>query len=70
MAQVDASGGVSPSEPNPADVITQALALRDQLRQVTQGLTDLAVKIRHQRKQSRLMKSTLQSLQQLKLLEA
>ncbi len=69
-AQVDASGGVSPSEPNPADVIAQALVLRDQLRQVTQGLTDLAVKIRHQRKQSRLMKSTLQSLQQLKLLEA
>ena len=70
VAQVDAAGGVSQPEPNQADVITQALALRDQLRLVTQGLTDLAVKIRHQRKQSRLMKSTLQSLQQLKLLEA
>ena len=69
-APVAAAGGVSQPEPNQADVIAQALALRDQLRQVTQGLTDLAVKIRHQRKQSRLMKSTLQSLQQLKLLEA
>ena len=56
--------------PQPTDVIEQALELRDQLRSVVQGLTELIGQIRQQRKQTRLMKSTLQSLKQLQLLEA
>ena len=52
------------------DVIEQAFALRDQLRTVVQGLNELVNQIRLQRKQTRLMKSTLQSLKQLQLLEA
>jgi hypothetical protein len=52
------------------DVIEQALELRNQLRSVVQGLTELVTQIRQQRKQTRLMKSTLQSLKQLQLLEA
>lgn len=52
------------------DVIEQALELRNQLRMIVQGLTELVTQIRHQRKQTRLMKSTLQSLKQLQLLEA
>jgi len=59
------------SLPSPStDVIEQALALRDQLRTVVQGLTELVTQIRHQRKQTQLMKSTLQSLKQLQLLNA
>ena len=58
------------SAPQPTDVIEQALELRNQLRNVVQGLTELVGQIRHQRKQTRLMKSTLQSLKQLQLLEA
>jgi hypothetical protein len=52
------------------DVIEHALALREQLRTVVQGLTELVTQIRHQRKQTQLMKSTLQSLKQLQLLDA
>ncbi len=60
----------NPSTSSSADVIEQALELRNQLRVVVQGLTELVGQIRQQRKQSRLMKSTLQSLKQLQLLEA
>ena len=52
------------------DVIEQALELRNQLRTVVQGLTELVAQIRQQRKHTRLMKSTLQSLKQLQLLDA
>ena len=52
------------------DVIEQALELRNQLRTVVQGLTELVSQIRQQRKHTRLMKSTLQSLKQLQLLDA
>ncbi len=58
------------SAPQPTDVIEQALELRNQLRSVVQGLTELVGQIRHQRKKTRLMKSTLQSLKQLQLLDA
>jgi hypothetical protein len=63
---------VVPDSPVPksTDVIEQALELRNQLRSVVQGLTDLVSQIRRQRKQNRIMRSTLQSLKQLQLLEA
>ena len=61
----------APSDsPQSVDVIEQAIALRNQLRTVVQGLTELVAQIRQQRKHSRLMKSTLQSLKQLQLLDA
>lgn len=52
------------------NVIEQALELRNQLRTVVQGLNELVTQIRQQRKQTRLMKTTLQSLKQLQLLDA
>jgi hypothetical protein len=51
------------------DIITRALELRTQLRTILQGLGDLARQIRQQRKQSKLMRSTLAQLQQLKTLD-
>ena len=60
---------LSPALPRSTDVIEQALELRNQLRMLMKGLTELVAQIRHQKKQTRLMKSTLQSLQQLQLLE-
>jgi hypothetical protein len=60
----------STESPQSTDVIEQALALRNQLRTIVQGLTDVVTQIRQQRKQTRLMKSTLQSLKQLQLLDA
>ena len=60
---------LSPVLSQSTDLIEQALELRNQLRLITQGLTELVAQIRHQKKQTRLMKSTLQSLQQLQLLE-
>lgn len=68
----DVNEGVvaNPATSASADVIEQALELRNQLRVIVQGLTELVGQIRQQRKQSRLMKSTLQSLKQLQLLEA
>jgi len=53
-----------------ADVIEHALGLRDQLRSVALGLNELVSQIRQQRKQTRLVKSTLESLKQLHLLDA
>jgi hypothetical protein len=55
---------------SPPDLIEQTTALRDQLRSVVQGLTEVVLQMRQQRKQSRLMKPTLQSLKQLHLLDA
>ena len=66
----EVTAGPSSSAKPSADVIELALTLRNQLRTVTQGLTDLVGQIRQQRKHNRLMKSTLQSLKQLQLLEA
>lgn len=62
------STGTTPSGPAPAsnDLIVQAERLRDTL----QDVTNLIVAARQQRRQSRLMKSTLASLKQLQQLGA
>ncbi|MBM4077050.1 MAG: hypothetical protein FJ267_15580 [Planctomycetes bacterium] len=53
-----------------SDVIAQAEKVRDSLRTALQNVTNLITAVRHQRRQSRLMKSTIASLKQLHLLES
>ncbi len=64
--------GTAPSSPAPAsnDLIVQAERLRDTLRTTLQDVTSLIVAARQQRRQSRLMKTTLASLKQLQQLGA
>ena len=70
-AKTNRAGDVVPVPSAPqVDVIERTLELRNQLRTIVQGLGELVTQIRQQRKQTRLMKSTLQSLKQLQLLEA
>lgn len=63
---------VSPSSPVPAsnDLISQAELVRDSLRTTLLNVTTLITVARQQRRQSRLMKTTLASLKQLQQLEA
>lgn len=56
--------------PLPVELVEQAQKIRDQLRNSVQGLNDLISLVRQQRRQARLMKSTVKSLKQLQLLEA
>ena len=62
----------SPSSPAPAsnDLISQAELVRDSLRTTLLNVTTLISVARQQRRQSRLMKTTLASLKQLQQLEA
>ena len=62
----------SPSSPVPAsnDLISQAELVRDSLRTTLLNVTTLISVARQQRRQSRLMKTTLASLKQLQQLEA
>ena len=52
------------------DLIAQAERVRDTLRTALQDVTALIAAARQQRRQSRLMKTTLASLKQLQQLEA
>ena len=71
-SEVATSPGTAPSSPAPAsnDLIVQAERLRDTLRTTLQDVTSLIVAARQQRRQSRLMKTTLASLKQLQQLGA
>ena len=71
-SEVATSPGTAPSAPAPAanDFIAQAERLRDSLRTTLQDVTSLIVAARQQRRQSRLMKTTLASLKQLQQLGA
>ena len=66
------SPGTAPSSPAPAanDFIVQAERLRDSLRTALQDVTSLIAAARRQRSQTRLMKTTLNSLKQLQQLGA
>lgn len=63
---------VSPPSPVPAsnDLISQAELVRDSLRTTLLNVTTLITVARQQRRQSRLMKTTLASLKQLQQLDA
>lgn len=63
---------VSPPSPAPTsnDLISQAELVRDSLRTTLLNVTTLITVARQQRRQSRLMKTTLASLKQLQQLEA
>ena len=60
-----ASPSATKSEPSAASPIEQAEALRSALRQALAQTNQLIVSLRRQRKQNRLMKSTLESLKDL-----
>lgn len=66
------SPGTAPSSPAPAsnDLIVQAERLRDTLRTALQDVTTVISAARSQRRQSRLMKSTLATIKTLQQLEA
>jgi hypothetical protein len=54
--------------PTEAELITQLLELRTQLRMIEQSVVTIARHLRARRKQQQLMKSTLASLKQLQTL--
>ena len=60
----------SPPVPASNDLIAQAELVRDSLRTTLLNVTSLISVARQQRRQSRLMKTTLASLKQLQQLEA
>lgn len=60
----------SPPAPNSKDLISQAELVRDSLRTTLLNVTTLITVARQQRRQSRLMKTTLASLKQLQQLDA
>ena len=66
------SPGTNPSSPAPAstDLIVHAEHLRDSLRTALQDVISLIAAARRQRSQTRLMKTTLNSLKQLQQLGA
>ena len=69
---VATTSGSSLSSPVPAsnDLITQAEQVRDSLRTALLNVSTLISAARQQRRQSRLMKTTLASLKQWQQLEA
>ena len=69
-ATIPVTTSFSPPAPASNDLIVQAERLRDTLRTTLQDVTSLIVAARQQRRQSRLMKTTLASLKQLQQLGA
>lgn len=69
-ATIPVTTSFSPPAPASNDLISQAELVRDSLRTTLLNVTTLISVARQQRRQSRLMKTTLASLKQLQQLEA
>ena len=69
-ATIPVASSSSPLAPTSNDLISQAELVRDSLRTTLLNVTTLISVARQQRRQSRLMKTTLASLKQLQQLGA